>query len=731
MKIKYIFAVIFLMGISYFILNGEKPHNISTIKNNKSNHSWNTTLLGSIPTGYCDAVYITGDTVFYSAGNYIVIADISNPADPIKLGTMSTEADIGDIKVKDNYAYVVNDSGLNIIDISDYTNIVNTGFFRLPYNKWFSNYYEIAINNNYAYVSNYWGLYIIDITDPTNLKEMSYLNHYIKDIYIMGNYAYLACGDEGLIIIDITDPVNPHKISKPSLEHAENIYIKDNYAYIDSWGRGGNSGGIYIIDITDPINPIEINFLEQEYFTDIAINGDYAYITTCEELKVFDISDPVNPKEKGFANFTLSPFLNPGGCDIKNVVTNQKYAFVTTEIGLSIVDISNPSNPVETDFITTLHGYEKVKVRDNYAYVIEHQTLRVIDISNFFNPFITEYQIELGFHNDIDIYEDCLYLVQVPGGLRIFDISESENLVETNSYYIYGNGPIIVDSIYVYIADSGRVSIIEVTDLNIPQKISDFVTGYHQEDIDISDSYIFLAEGNKGLCIIDISDPYNPVQINRYSTNHAKCITVNNNYAYLGDWGKGIIILDISNPSSPIKINNIDIKHAHEIVIIDNYAYIAADDRGLQIYDISDPFNPFKVGYYYPHPGYAHHVEGVAVQDGIIYLAAGGLYIIRNDLAVKIDNKKLEQPADFALSQNYPNPFNPITTIGYEIPQSSHVVISVYDLQGSLVETLVNRNMEAGYHSVKWDASNVSSGIYLYQIQACSYVKTQKMVVIK
>ncbi len=92
---------------------------------------------------------------------------------------------------------------------------------------------------------------------------------------------------------------------------------------------------------------------------------------------------------------------------------------------------------------------------------------------------------------------------------------------------------------------------------------------------------------------------------------------------------------------------------------------------------------------------------------------------------------KATRKKDFKLHQNFPNPFNPITTIDYEIPQQTHVLISVYDLQGRLVETLVNRNKPAGYHSIKWDASQVSSGLYVYRIKAGSFTQIRKCVVIK
>ena len=93
-------------------------------------------------------------------------------------------------------------------------------------------------------------------------------------------------------------------------------------------------------------------------------------------------------------------------------------------------------------------------------------------------------------------------------------------------------------------------------------------------------------------------------------------------------------------------------------------------------------------------------------------------------------------PISFALHQNYPNPFNPVTTLRYNLPENSLVNITIYDMLGRQVKTLINQIQDVGYRSVIWDATNdygkpVSAGIYLYQIQAGEYISTKKMVLLK
>lgn len=89
-------------------------------------------------------------------------------------------------------------------------------------------------------------------------------------------------------------------------------------------------------------------------------------------------------------------------------------------------------------------------------------------------------------------------------------------------------------------------------------------------------------------------------------------------------------------------------------------------------------------------------------------------------------------PAEFKLDQNYPNPFNPSTNINFALPQASKVTLTVFDMLGRKVATLIDGDqLQAANHSIKFDASALASGMYIYRIQAGSFVSTRKMMLIK
>ena len=88
-------------------------------------------------------------------------------------------------------------------------------------------------------------------------------------------------------------------------------------------------------------------------------------------------------------------------------------------------------------------------------------------------------------------------------------------------------------------------------------------------------------------------------------------------------------------------------------------------------------------------------------------------------------------PTEYGLDQNYPNPFNPSTEIRYQLPENSRVKLQVFDILGNLVTTLVDQQMQAGYHSVVWNANRFASGVYFYTLRSGPYVSTKKLMLLK
>jgi hypothetical protein len=88
-------------------------------------------------------------------------------------------------------------------------------------------------------------------------------------------------------------------------------------------------------------------------------------------------------------------------------------------------------------------------------------------------------------------------------------------------------------------------------------------------------------------------------------------------------------------------------------------------------------------------------------------------------------------PTEYALMSAYPNPFNPVTKITYELPENTEIQITVFDMGGTYITTLVNTFQIAGYHTISWNASSYPSGVYLIRMDSGDFTQTQKVVLVK
>jgi DNA/RNA endonuclease YhcR with UshA esterase domain len=147
--------------------------------------------------------------------------------------------------------------------------------------------------------------------------------------------------------------------------------------------------------------------------------------------------------------------------------------------------------------------------------------------------------------------------------------------------------------------------------------------------------------------------------------------------------------------------------------------------------------------YYHPNlPGtLLHQWDGINGLQGVLYFSFGRYKLVptkNSDFGsvIGVQNPSIQSPSVFSLNQNYPNPFNPVTNIIYNIPTSSEVKLTVYNLLGQAVRTLVHGIQNTGRYTVQFDGSNLASGMYIYVLEAESFegqkfTEVKKMVLVK
>ncbi|UCD84959.1 MAG: VCBS repeat-containing protein, partial [Deltaproteobacteria bacterium] len=320
------------------------------------------------------AVFVNGQT---ASGTDIWSITFTNQyGEPFEISSRDTSGYSYGVYVTGGYAYMADDTGLAIIDVSDPTNPGAP-----VYRNTSGHSYGVYVTGNYAYVADWRsGLAIIDVTDPANPGTPVYrdTSGQSNGVYVTGNYAYVADCSSGLAIIDVSDPINPGTpVYRDTSGCSLGVYVVGNYAYM-----ADDNSGLAIIDVTDPANPGTPVYRDTSgYSWGVYVTGNYAYIADESGLAIIDVSDPANPG---------TPVYRDTSGYSWGVYVAGNYAYVADDdSGLAIIDVSDPANP-GTPVYRNTPGYSwGVYVTGGYAYVADEEYgLRVINVSIFNFPFL-------------------------------------------------------------------------------------------------------------------------------------------------------------------------------------------------------------------------------------------------------------------------------------------------------------------------------------------------------
>lgn len=462
-----------------------------------------------------------------------------------------------------------------------------------------------------------------------------------KAVTISGTDAFIGNGGY-LVIIDVSTPASPSETGKIALpEPMHNIVVSGNYAYI-----ADGKSGLRIIDISAPANPTEVGFYNTDGTAyDVVFSADTVYIADGEGgLKVIDVSDKANPDQVGLyqtggiarsiAFFTYST--------VKQVlVAFYSNNEVSTDDGIRVFDVSDVSNISQTANIFSTDGNTLdievvISGPDTLAFIANADSgLVILDASD------PTGLVEVGSYdttgsalavNYFANASDTLVLIaNADDGLLIVDVSDHTNPVRENDYiapggYSYGISSSTTDD-HAYLADGLKgLQIIDISTPATPALDANFLTGGTVRDVASAiigastDTLTFIADPDSGLRILDVTDPANISQIGFFDSNGTPYgVDVLDDYVYLADGVQGLRVIDISDPTNPVEQGFYDTDEAHAVVVSDTIAYVADYNGGLRIIDISNPANPNQVGLYDP----TNFVRDVDVSGNYAYIAIG------------------------------------------------------------------------------------------------------------
>ncbi|NMC45256.1 MAG: hypothetical protein GYA52_00340 [Chloroflexi bacterium] len=598
------------------------PNPIFATAQNLEN-SWSLT---SQVGGTAQAIALDGNTLYLGVGMHVEIFDISNPIEPVLLGTSSIlPGSVENLSISNSgYLYAAcGQSGLQILDVSNPSTPQLIGSYdTLGYTE------KILIQDTHAILADGPnGIQIVDISDPSSPTWISevYPLAYAYDVALSGNILYAAAGGSGILMADVSDIQQPQEngiLSMPGFVYALAVSGKHIYS-ANAWG------GLGRVDISEPLSPTVMNAIATDgWVMDVDIqNSNLLAMDGTDGVRLYDITNEtpglmgvyadtgftfqgllkgenayVTDKEQGLLVLDFSSSSNPRLTgqylpilDARRVTMSGKAAYVSGGLsGMRVIDLSNPVLPEETFWFDTQSGYaNRVLVDGQTAYLTTHLAtqypLRIFDISDPFNPQL---------------------LGQVPNDEAVFNTAFRS--------MAYSNG-------YIYIPGENFDVSVDVRDAANPAVISKIP--FENPINAATNGSLLVSVNNNQLQLVDITDPANLTQIStfeRSSGGEGVAFFDENTVVTSGD--TGMIVVDVSNPSSPRQVSSVDIPGAiMEIFIDGNTAYLSCLGAGVQIVDLSDIEQPELIGAV-ETPGIAYdcHVQGNTMLVADSY---GGLLI--------------------------------------------------------------------------------------------------------
>jgi hypothetical protein len=653
-----------------------------------------------------------GEYGFIGAGTSgVQVVRIAEPVlPPVPAGHVNMSGRSLNVKVHGDYAYLgvyLGNQGIQVIDISDPTNLVHVGSCSTP-----DGVPDIHIEGDYAYAPSGVGLSVFDISNPISPIHVGTCNtpNSAYGLDVAGDYVFIA-DNPGFQVIDISDPVHPVLAGGCSTSGSNHeVLVAGNYAYVS-----GFAAGLEVIDISNPISPIYLGSFPSGDAIDLAIAGDYAYMATSDAgLQVYDISNPLSP--------TIVGVYDPGD-RVVEVAISGDYAYLACWFaGFHVVDISNPANPVVVGVFSTPDVAHGVDVAGDYVYLADN---------NYGMYAIQVFQRTLDTASDTGM---SLAVNDLKEDIAKVQLSTTD--VGTISWSVSAdNGahwePIVPGAGWHSFTHTGSELMWK------SQHVYDFT----QPDVNPTCSSLEMewiySHVEVGFDIKPRSCP------NPFNIKWLENIDQGNENEHALPKKGGVMPAAIVGSES-FNVTEIDVSTLFlEGVepLRSSYEDVARPALGNEECDCTTGGPDEIMDLTLKFSGQEIASTFGPVEDGdVLVLTITGLLLDGTPFeasdCVTILNKQPRPPLYSGPDQvvvypAVPNPFNPVTRIRYALPREEFVKLSVYNVAGRLLERLVLEVQPAGEHVVEWNAKGLSSGIYFYRIEVGNLTETRKLILLK
>ncbi|MBB6478511.1 hypothetical protein [Spirochaeta isovalerica] len=487
-------------------------------------------------------------------GKYIYIADgikglkiysLSNPLRPPRISFLD-DFPLYDLYLSGKYIYGASgEEGLILIDVTD------------PYYPEFAgrfgdiDVYSCVIRDDFAYVASLdKGVSILDISDTDNIFLCStYKSNNARRLSLKGNHLYIADGDGGVVDIDITDPYRPVSFENMKLSHTSSVDSKDNLLVV------ADRSGLKAVETFQYGQSFKIGELKTGgNASSVEIRDGLLYISDHSGgLVIVDASDPQHIAAEDIlhvipSEFAQSVFIDGGRLYLADSGGGVKiFAMRENELlHLSTVETAGQARSVRKkgEVIYIASGSGGIQgVADPYDIFPETQPLESDDRKIVKR---VDWSIPLRDARDIETFGDFLYCADRQTGLIVFSNNKGAVPEEIRSIDLPGAMALAIEGGRLLAAHSGGVTLFDLSDPAYPEKVRSIDSPY-VEDIYLSDSLLYTAEGHAGVSVYEIKDKGSFVKVSECPDVFADSIAVEGDYAFVAD-STGVNIIRIYIP---------------------------------------------------------------------------------------------------------------------------------------------------------------------------------------
>ncbi len=571
--------------------------------------SENFDFVASLVDGSVESICATGDYVFLGEGSSLNVVDVSDPTNPHVIGSEYLPGLIEAICIRDERAYIANgDLGFYIVNVENPERPLIMG-----YTDSMSNAVDVVSDGDYAYVVSDYRLHIVDVRDPYSPRIVHSMNtpERANAVTISGNTLYFTYGFDGIRIVDISTPESPVVLSNIDVINIDDLAVWDDKLFARSTA---STVKMRYYNVSDPEAPVQIeDSLGGFHPTKIFARDGRLYATSSEHLvRIYDIADTLE---------LLGEMVSYGGS--YEVFANGDFVYsVGSTYGFNVIDASDPSSPEILGSFPTGDHFWTVQVEGNRCYFASGLAgVTIVDISDFDSTEIIGVYRDTEYCLSVTVRDSIVFIADATAGFKIVDMTDIESPVLLSEIDGSYTRHIELHDTLLFLSDNSEgIRIFNISDLEAPVEIGSFDTEGRSYLSVYEEGLLYVADGGNGLVILDVTDPTAPELLSTMDFTTIIDIALDGQYIYAACDRFDLNVINVGDPTDPFEVERYYTSSAcYGVSISENILYLAVMHSGVQAFDITDPLDLLEVGHFNTQ-GYGRDVYAM---DSLCFVADG------------------------------------------------------------------------------------------------------------